>query len=103
MKRRTIKDRPTVQPRVLAMIAYRNLLQKRLRTLLTVSGIAIGIGSVYFLLSFGIGLQRLVANHVIGNQSIRTIDVKPTNSSIIKLDDIAVQRISEVPDRKSVV
>lgn len=102
MKRRTIKDRPTVQPRVLAMIAYRNLLQKRLRTLLTVSGIAIGIGSVYFLLSFGIGLQRLVANHVIGNQSIRTIDVKPTNSSIIKLDDIAVQRISEVPDVKEI-
>ena len=102
MKRRTIKDRPTVQPRVLAMIAYRNLLQKRLRTLLTVSGIAIGIGSVYFLLSFGIGLQRLVANQVIGNQSIRTIDVKPTNSSIIKLDDIAVQRISEVPDVKEI-
>ena len=102
MKRRTIKDRPTVQPRVLAMIAYRNLLQKRLRTLLTVSGIAIGIGSVYFLLSFGIGLQRLVANQVIGNQSIRTIDVKPTNSSIIKLDDIAVERISEVPDVKEI-
>lgn len=102
MKRRTIKDRPTVQPRVLAMIAYRNLLQKRLRTLLTVWGIAIGIGSVYFLLSFGIGLQRLVANQVIGNQSIRTIDVKPTNSSIIKLDDIAVQRISEVPDVKEI-
>lgn len=100
MKRRTIKDKPTVQPRVLAMIAYRNLLQKRLRTLLTIAGITIGIGSVYFLLSFGIGLQRLVASQVVGNQSIRTIDVKPINSSIVKLDDIAVQRIRGMPNIK---
>ncbi len=102
MKRRTSKDKPTVKPIILATIAYRNLLQKRLRSLLTIMGIAIGIGAVYFLLSFGIGLQRLVANQVIGNQSIRTIDVKPTNSSIIKLDDIAVQRISQVPDIKEI-
>ena len=102
MKRRSMKNKATVQPRVLAMVAFNNLMHKRLRTFLTVSGIAIGIGSVYFLLSFGIGLQRLVANEVIGNQSIRTVDIKPTNSSILKLDDIAVQRISEVPDIKEV-
>lgn len=102
MKRRSMKNKATVQPRVLAMIAFSNLMHKRLRTFLTVSGIAIGIGSVYFLLSFGIGLQQLVAGEVIGNQSIRTIDVKPTNSSILKLDDVTVQRISEVPDIKEV-
>ena len=94
---RGLKDRPSVKLSVLGMIAYRNVLHKKLRTILTVFGIAIGIGAIYFLLSFGFGIQQLVTSRVIGNQSIRTIDVTPTNSRIIKLDDIATRRISEMP------
>lgn len=89
---------PSVKASVLASIAYQNIMHKKLRTFLTVCGIAIGIGSIYFLLSLGFGLQQLVTNRVIGNQSIRTIDVTPTNSQVIKLDDISTQRISEMPD-----
>ena len=83
-------------------IALRNLTSKKLRSSLTVFGISIGIGSIYFLLSFGIGLQTLVTNQVIGNQSIKTIDVVTPNSKIITLDDIATERIKSIGDVESI-
>ncbi len=91
-------NRATVKTNIIASIALSNLTHKKLRTSLTVFGIAIGIGAIYFLLSFGIGLQRVVTNEVIGNQSIKTIDVVGSRSSINKLNDIAVQRITDVPN-----
>lgn len=83
---------------ILFGIAMSNLMNKKLRTLLTIFGIAIGIGAIFFLLTFGIGLQRLVTNEVIGNQSIKTIDVSSTNSQIVEIDDLVVERIEQIPD-----
>jgi putative ABC transport system permease protein len=97
-KKNNLANKSTVKLSIVASIALSNLLSKKLRTSLTVFGIAIGIGAIFFLLSFGIGLQRLVTNEVIGNQSIKTIDVVSSNSKIIRLDDIATQRISEMPN-----
>lgn len=85
-----------VQLNILFFIASRNLVHKKLRTGLTLFGIAIGIGAIYFLLSFGIGLQHVVTNEVIGNQSIKTVDVSTPNSKIIKLDDITTERIRNI-------
>jgi ABC-type antimicrobial peptide transport system permease subunit len=87
----------TVPSSVLLYIAWRNLVHKRLRAFLTVFGVVIGIGAIFFLLSFGIGLQRLVTNQVIGNQSIKSIDITTPNSKIIKLTDESLQEIRNLP------
>lgn len=92
----------TVRLSIIIAIAQKNLLHKKLRTTLTATGIAIGIGAVYFLLSFGLGLQHLVTTEVIGNQSIKTIDVTTPNSQIIKIDDINTQRIEEIASVENV-
>lgn len=98
MRKNSTADKASVKISILASIALSNLLSKKLRTGLTVFGIAIGIGAIFFLLTFGIGLQRLVTNEVIGNRSIKTIDVKSPNSKLIKIDDIAYQRINDIPN-----
>lgn len=85
-----------VRLRVLLMMARRNLMSKRLRTGLTVFGISIGVGAIYFLVSFGFGLQELVTNQIIGNQSIKTIDVTSPNSKIVRLDDLTVERVRNI-------
>lgn len=92
------KNKVKVKNSILVSLAIRNLVSKKLRTGLTVFGIAIGIGAIYFLLSFGIGLQNLVTNEVIGNQSIKTIDVTSNNSRIVKIDDISMERIQDIPN-----
>jgi putative ABC transport system permease protein len=100
--KRTFVDKSSVKLSVIVSIALSNLLHKKLRSGLTVFGIAIGIGAIFFLLSFGIGLQRLVTTEVIGNQSIKTIDVVARNSKIISLNDITTNRISNIPNTESV-
>jgi putative ABC transport system permease protein len=91
-------NKGTVKFSILASIALSNLLAKKLRTGLTVFGIAIGIGAIFFLLTFGLGLQQLVTNEVIGNRSVKTVDVKSGNSKILKIDDIALERIGNIPN-----
>ena len=89
---------PNVIPTsVLAHMAWRNLMHKKLRAFLTIFGVVIGIGAIFFLLSFGIGLQRLVTNQVIGNQSIKSIDVTTPNSRILKLDQTNFDKMKNLP------
>lgn len=78
-------------------IAWRNLVYKKLRAVMTIMGVVVGIGAIYFLLSFGIGLQRLVTSEIIGNQSLKSIDISTPNSKIIKLDDKAYQKVKNLP------
>lgn len=93
MKERTPQQ--VIKPNVLLRIAIKNLFFKRLRTTLTILGVVIGIGSIVFLLSLGIGLQKLVASQVIGSKSIKTIDVTTPKSKSIKIDR---QRVAEFKD-----
>jgi putative ABC transport system permease protein len=78
-------------------IAWRNLVYKKLRAFLTIFGVVIGIGAIYFLLSFGIGLQHLVTSQVVGNQSVKSVDITSTNSKIVKLDQKSFQKIKNLP------
>lgn len=89
---------PNVIPtRTLFYMAWKNMTHKKLRAILTVMGVVIGIGAIFFLLSFGIGLQRLVTNQVIGSQSVKSINVTTPNSKIVKLDETNYQKIRDLP------
>lgn len=98
MKLKKPFNNPNVIPtKVLAYMAWKNLVHKKLRAFLTIFGVVIGIGAIFFLLSFGIGLQNLVTNEVIGSQSVKSIDVTTTNSKIIKLDQPAFEKMKNLP------
>ena len=78
-------------------MAWRNLVTKKLRSFLTILGVIIGIGAIFFLLSLGLGLQDLVTNEIIGNQSVKSIDITSPNSRILKLDKTASDKIKDLP------
>ncbi len=92
-----LKRRPTIHIRTVFYMAWKNLSSKKLRSFLTVSGIVVGIGSIAFLISFGLGLQELVTKNVIGDQSIKSIEITSPNSKIIKLNDQALSKIQKFP------
>lgn len=81
---------------VILKIASKNLLARKLRTVLTVMGVIIGVGAVVFLISFGVGLQKLVENQVVGSKSIKTIDVDASESRSLKFDSESISRISGI-------
>jgi putative ABC transport system permease protein len=84
-----------IKLRVLFHIAWKNITHKKLRSFLTVFGVVIGISTVGFLVAFGLGIQELVTKQVIGDQSLKAIDVSSPNSKILQLNDEAVNKISE--------
>jgi len=81
---------------VIIRMAIANLRFKGFRSAITLTGVVIGIGSIYFLISFGIGVQQLVQGQVIGNQSINTVDISPSNSAIISLSQDNMDQIGAV-------
>jgi len=87
------REYTSVRSEVLFGIAWKNLVAKKLRSLLTIFGVVIGIGAIFFLLSFGLGLQKLVTDQVIGDQSVKSIDVSSPNSKLIKLNDEIINEI----------
>lgn len=91
MPKRTRKY-TAIRLRILFHMAWRNIVSKKLRSLLTVFGVVIGIAAIFFLLSFGLGLQLLVTEQVIGDQSVKSIDVSSANSKLIKLNEEAVNK-----------
>lgn len=83
--------------RVLIMIAWRNIRSRKLRSGLTIVGIVISVGAMYFLMSFGIGLQDLVKKEVLGNQSAQSITVSTPSSKLLTLNSENIDRISALP------
>jgi ABC-type antimicrobial peptide transport system permease subunit len=76
-----------VKTRIIFKIAIKNLWQHRLRSILTVLGVTIGIASIIFLVSLGYGLERLVTNQVTNFESFTIIDVPSANISTIKIEN----------------
>ncbi|MFA5157617.1 MAG: FtsX-like permease family protein [Patescibacteria group bacterium] len=77
-------------------LAVKNLLAHRLRTVLTLAGIIIGISSVVFLISFGSGIQKLVTQQITGGDAFQLIDVGTGNSQIIKLNSETIDKIAKI-------
>lgn len=82
--------------------AFRNLKLHRLRAILTLSGVVIGISAIVFLVSFAFGIERLVTNEVTGGDAFSLIDVGTGNSEIINLTDATASRIKEFGNIKNI-
>lgn len=87
----------TVPLSAIVFMAWRNIVYKKLRSFLTILGIVIGIGAIFFLLSVSLGLQNLVTNELIGGKSIKAVDVTSAKSEIVKLDSESAERIKQLP------
>ena len=97
-------DRPekrafkSVRTSVLLHIAWRNFVNKKLRSFLTVFGVVIGVSAIFFLFTFGLGVQKIVTDEVVGDQSLKAIDVVSPNSKIIQLDEETINTIQKYPN-----
>ena len=83
-------------------LAFRNLIQHRLRSILTLLGVVIGISAIIFLASFAFGIERLVTKEVTNGNAFLLIDVGTGNSQIVTLTDTTVSDIKEFGGVKNV-
>lgn len=83
-------------------IAIRNMKAKKTRTAVTIGGMAIGIGSIVFLVSIGYGLQRLVISQVAELEEMQQVDVALQPGGKIKISDATLSDFEQIPNIQSV-
>jgi len=86
--------------------ALRNLMLHKLRTVLTLLAIMIGISAIIFLVAFAFGLERIVTREVTEGDAFKLVDVGTGNSQVIKLDAHALESIrgaSNVKDVQAII
>ena len=76
-------------------ISSRSFKNNRLRTLLTILGISIGIGAIFFLVSLGYGFQKLILEKIATEDSLLSLDVTQENEAV-KLNQGSIDSIKEI-------
>lgn len=83
-------------------LSFRNLMAHKLRTILTLLGILIGVSAITFLVSFAFGLENLVTEQVTQGDAFKLVDVGAGNSKIVKINQATLDKISGIGNIKSV-
>lgn len=83
-------------------IAFSTFTNNRMRTLLTVIGVAIGISSIVYLVSIGYGLQQITIGDIQSIKALTTYDVTTGSSEILALDKNAAESFKKINNITSV-
>lgn len=86
----------------LLIFAIKNFLYRKLRTVLTVFAMVIGVSTIVFLVSFGFGLEDMAKKQVTSGNAYEIIDVGTGNSLIVKLNEAALSDFKSLSDVKSI-
>lgn len=73
-----------------------NLRKRKLRSFLTIGGMAVGIALIIFLVSIGFGLQILVRNQITNVEALSILDVSKGESTLLKLDQTVVDSFQHI-------
>lgn len=73
-----------------------------LRTFLTILGVSVGIGTVFFLVSLGYGLQNVILGQITTADSLLSLDVNPGVGHIVELTTENITKISILPQVQEV-
>lgn len=80
----------------LTEISFKNIFFKKFRTVVTILGVALGIGFVTLLLSLGYGVEKLVVDSIAEAKDLSQVDVYPKVGSQLLLNDNLVEKIEDV-------
>jgi len=78
-------------------ISSRSFKNNRLRTFLTILGISVGIGTIFFLVSLGYGLQKLIIENIASENALLALDITEKTEAV-KLDEEGLMSIKEIPE-----
>lgn len=81
--------------KTLLQLAYKNLWSRKLRSVLTIAGMTIGIAAIIFLVSLGYGLEQLVTNQIANFDAFTIIDATTANPRLIQINQAAFDKIGQ--------
>lgn len=79
-------------------ISVNNLRSNRMRSVLTIVGISIGIASIVFLVSLGYGLQELSIKKIASIEAISTLDIAPGKNTNQNVNDEFLAKLKDMAE-----
>src|SRR5690606_19301930 len=76
--------------------SHKSLFAKMFRTLITIIGIALGIGFTAFLITLGYGLEQLVISKSTELEQLKQIDVYPPLGETIPITDETIANVQAI-------
>lgn len=73
-----------------------NLKRNRMRSVLTITGVTIGIAAIVFLVSLGYGLQLLSIQKITSLEALTTVTVSPGNNPQAKITEENVEKFKKI-------
>lgn len=77
-------------------LALKNFYNHKMRAFLTTGGVAVSIVFVVFLMSFGIGLQRVSTNQIANIEALQILDVSLAKSKLISLNGTTMDKLAKL-------
>ncbi len=77
-------------------LATRMFRTNRSRTILTILGIGVGIGTILFLVSLGYGLQRVILSQITTSDALLSLDVTISDLDGLSLNKESVEKINAI-------
>lgn len=87
----------------LITMGLKNISHKKARSFITIGGMAVGIGSIVFLLSIGYGLQRLVVNRVARLDELKQANITSQPGSRVRINDEQLAKIKSFQNVEAVL
>lgn len=67
----------------------------KMRTILTVLGIGVGIGAILFLVSLGYGLQKIILERIASSDALLALDITPGSTEELGLNQDLIDKLSK--------
>lgn len=83
-------------------LALKNIFGHKLRSFLTILGVAVGIGFIVLLVSLGYGLQKITTDQIANLDALSVIDATPSKSKIIKVNDETIDKFGNLSNVQKV-
>ena len=80
----------------LVKLSLRAFSRQKIRTLLTILAMGVGIAAILIFVSLGYGLQKTMLSQITTEESLLTLDVSSPDSDILPIDQKAVSQISKI-------
>ncbi|MCL0056706.1 ABC transporter permease [Dehalococcoidia bacterium] len=77
-------------------LSFQNFKNRKSRTLLTILGVAVGIGAILFLVSLGYGLQHMLLERITTEESLLTFDIVSPDPELIVLDRETLNQVAKI-------
>jgi len=78
-------------------LSWKSLQSRKVRVAFTILSVAVGIGAILFLVSFGFGLQKNLLEKITTQESLLTLDIAPAENNIVALNNESLQNILLTP------